>query len=79
MFPKYINLKRGAYIVRAIIGKERAEVKSLISDHGDGSTNVPMGSSLRRDSLHQRHGRLCYVSRAHLRSHGQRLPSRTKG
>jgi hypothetical protein len=34
-----------------------------------------MGSPIRRNSLHQRHGRLCYLLSAHLRAYGLRLPS----
>jgi len=53
--------------------------KSLTLDYRDGSSNVPMGALIGRDGLHQRHGWLCYFLGAYLRSHGQRLPSRTKG
>ena len=74
MFPKYINLKRGAYIVSGeFYDFEIFGFFLLISDHRDGSTNVSMGSAVRCDRVHKRDGRICDLSGAHLRPDGLRL------
>ena len=77
MFPKYINLRRGAYIVSLATFEERKDY--LISDHCNGSPYVPMGITVWRNCLHQRNGWIRNFHGPNLRPYGLRLHPCQKG